>query len=121
MGSRARCATAQAPVAGGRSRTRWRDCAEDAPRDTKRTPRKPRVPDAPIVRVPAFRGDRVGPPDEGHGSGFAYSPRKRRARDRGNCAVHGHGSLGAGLDATRSATGREEAVMGTILLILLVL
>lgn len=35
--------------------------------------------------------------------------------------MHGHGSLGAGLDATRSATGREEAVMGTILLILLVL
>ena len=42
-------------------------------------------------------------------------------RDRGSSAVRGHGRLGAGPDATRSATGRKETAMGTILLIVLVL
>jgi hypothetical protein len=42
-------------------------------------------------------------------------------RNRGSCTVHAHGRLGAELDATRSSTGRKEAVMGTILLIVLVL
>ena len=42
-------------------------------------------------------------------------------RDRGSSAVGAHERLDAGLDATRSASGRKEAVMGTILLIVLVL
>jgi O-antigen ligase len=42
-------------------------------------------------------------------------------QDRGNSAAHGHGKLGTGRDATRSATGWEEAVMGTILIVVLVL
>ena len=42
-------------------------------------------------------------------------------RDRGNGAVHGHERRGAERDATKSATGRKEAALGTILLIVLVL
>jgi len=42
-------------------------------------------------------------------------------QDRGNSAAHGHGRLGAGRDATRFATGWEEAVTGTILIVVLVL
>ena len=42
-------------------------------------------------------------------------------RNRANGAVHGHERRGAGLDGTKSATGRKEAAMGTILLIVLVL
>lgn len=80
-------------------------------------------PQHPINHPIPQDGDRVGLPDEGNGSGFAYSPGKRRVRDRGSGSVHGHGRLGAGRDATRSATEREEGVMGigTILIIVLVL
>jgi len=42
-------------------------------------------------------------------------------QDRGNSAAHGHGRNGIGRSLTKFATGRKEAVMGTILLILLVL
>ena len=58
MGSRARCATA--PVAGGGVAVLDGVTAQkvDAPRTTKHTPRKKRVPDAPIVRVSAFRSAR---------------------------------------------------------------